>query len=663
VLLLALSVTALSLQAAFGEDIATVDLALNCKPAVVGVGTTCTALITETDVDASSFHVKVGANDFEQSGQPSEAVAVERAREFDVITAWPAQYKPYLSAMRAANPRLILNGYVNGTHTWKTTLPEGQYCHDASGARVVTTGLWAGTHLMDPSSSGWRETLLSHAFGSLQQSGYDGVFLDEMGRGALTYTVTGHCIDPRTGREYTIAQWEHDTSELAAFIEQQTGRSIVANGLYRGSHYFGTPSSAVIAQHVHAGLAEGFSRGGAFVDGWPAESLIMKDVQMVADAPAMHVFVKDWRAVDTSIKDQEMRYAFAAFLLGTDGTDVFGWTGSRTHYTSFHPLWNTDLGSPRGAAYSLGGGRYRRDFARGHVVLDTVAHTGYVGSTVVASSGDHTVTWSSTGDGTFASPVCTSDGAPTTTCQVTYTPRPGSAGPHTITATDPPEDGSAAAVGTTTMQVGRRQSTTTVTCGTPLTLPAPSECTVTVSDTSGGAAVAPTGEVAFSAVGEGAFGSRTCTLVPGSASVSRCSVTYTPTAPGDHQVSATFPSDVDHQASSSAAPAVISVEPEIVTDVTPPVVQILSPPDGTAIKKGSTIEVVATATDDVGVTNVEFAADGVVMCRDVETTRMTCAWSVPRKGSTGFIVTVTAWDAAGNTATGQISIRVVTGRA
>ena len=35
---------------------------------------------------------------------------------------------------------------------------------------------------------------------------------------------------------------------------------------------------------------------------------------------------------------------------------------------------------------------------------------------------------------------------------------------------------------------------------------------------------------------------------------------------------------------------------------------------------------------------------------------MTCAWSVPRNGSTGFTVTVTAWDAAGNTATQQISI-------
>ena len=125
--------------------------------------------------------------------------------------------------------------------------------------------------------------------------------------------------------------------------------------------------------------------------------------------------------------------------------------------------------------------------------------------------------------------------------------------------------------------------------------------------------MAPTGEVTFSAVGAGAFGSPTCALAPGSASASSCSVTYTPTTSGDHQVTATFPSDVDHLASSSA-PVVITIEPETVTDVTPPVIQIVSPADGTAIKKGRPIRVVATATDDVGVTRVEFAADGVVMC-------------------------------------------------
>lgn len=663
VLLVVLGLTAFSLQAAIGEDGA-VDIHVDCDPTSVGIATECTATITlaggtVSTGETGSFPVKVGVYDNEQGGQPSTAVAVARARQFDIITAGAHQYRANVAAMRAANPNLVLYAYVNGTHTRNTTLPEAQYCHDAEGTRIVTGGLWPGNILMNPANQGWRTTLFAGVTTALTQSGYDGAFLDVLGRGALQYNTSGHCIDPRTGRAYTVADWERDTSELARSIKELSGRPVVANGAGRGTIYFSPPSSSVIAQHADGGLAEGFSRNGAFFEGYYTESQLLKDVEMVADAPVMHVLTKDWRPVGQETKEREMRYAFATFLLGTDGNDVFGWTGSQGTMTQFDPLWDTDLGAPRGPYYSAGSGSYRRDFVRGHVLVDTVAHTG---SIVVAPTGDHTVTWSSSGDGTFTSPSCTSDDGSTTTCQVTYTPAAGSAGPHTITATDAPESGSTVATGTTSIAVSRRQSTTAVSCGSPVILPASSDCTVTVRDTSGGAVVAPTGEVTFSTVGGAAFGSATCSLVPGSPSTSRCSVTYTPTTRGDHRISATFPPDVDHLGSSSSAPAVITVDPEIVTDVTPPVVQILSPSDGTAVKKARTIKVVATATDDVAVTQVDFAADGVVMCSDVETTAMTCAWSVPRNGSTGFTVTVTAWDAAGNAATQEIRIRVVTGR-
>ena len=664
VLLLALSLTALSLQAAIGEDAGTVDIAVDCDPTSVGIATGCTATITLAEATigtggTGSFPVQVGVYDNEQGGQPSTAVAVARARQFDFITAGAYQYRANVAAMRAANPDLVLQVYVNGTHTRDAGLPEGQYCHDASGARIVTNGNWSGNILMNPANPGWRTTLLTEVNDALSLSGYDGVFLDVLGRGALLYSVTGRCIDPRTGDAYTAADWERETSELARSIKENTAHPVVANGASRGTIYFSAPPSSVIAQYADGGLAEGFTRNGAFFEGFYTEAQLLKDVAMVADGPVMHVLTKEWRPVTQEVEDREMRYAFATFLLATDGDDVFGWTGSQGTITQFDPLWDTDLGPPSGPYYAVGSGSYRRDFARGHVLVDTVAHTG---SIVVAPSGDHTVSWSSSGDGTFGSPQCSSDDGSTTTCQVTYTPGPGSSGPHTITATDAPESGSTVATGTASIVVSRRRSTTAVSCGTPVIIPDSSTCTVTVGDVSDGSPVAPLGEVTFSAEGDGGLGSPTCSLVPGSSSASSCSVTYTPTTPGDHAVNATFPSDLDHQPSSSPAPAVITVEPETVTDVTPPVVQIVSPADGTAIKKGRTIRVVATATDDVGVTRVDFAADGVVMCSDVETTAMTCAWSVPRDRSTGFTVTVTAWDAAGNSAMQQITIRVVTGR-
>ena len=653
--LVALGLVALSLYPALGEETPSIDVAVSCDPATVGVATRCVATLTRTAGDTSSFPVRVGTYDNEQGTVPTLSEAVARAQQFDVITAWAKQYKAYVPAMKAANPDLVLNAYVNGTHTWKDTLPESQYCHDATGAKVTTTGLWPGTFLMDPGNAGWRTTLLGNVNAALADSGFDGVFLDTLGRGALTYTVTGRCINPRTGAEYTIADWERTTSDLARSIKSQTGRHAVANGASNGVVYFGAPPSSVVASYVDGGLAEGFTRNGAFATGSAGESQILKDVAMLAEAPVMNVLTKDWRT-DGVVKDQGMRYAFATFLLGTDGHDVFGWTDSRTVMTRFHPLWDVDLGAPEGAAYALGAGRYRRDFARGFVVVNTVDRTGFISS---ETGNILSATWSTSSAGTFENLGCSVVDTDTTTCAATYLPAAGSAGTHQISAAA--TSGTAQAVGTASLVVRARASTTGLACTSPVAAVEPSTCTATVADTSGGSSSAPSGTVTFSSVGGGTLGSPACTLAATSASRSTCSVSYTPNVEGDHSITAAFAGDPDHGGSAST-PAVISVEPIVIVDESAPIVQIISPADGTSIRKGRTIKVVATATDDVGVTNVEFAADGVVMCSDVETTAMTCAWSVPKTGTTGFTVTVTAWDAAGNIGTQQIAIEVVTGR-
>jgi hypothetical protein len=71
---------------------------------------------------------------------------------------------------------------------------------------------------------------------------------------------------------------------------------------------------------------------------------------------------------------------------------------------------------------------------------------------------------------------------------------------------------------------------------------------------------------------------------------------------------------------------------------------------------------VATATDEIGVTRVDFAANGTVVCSDTTPATWTCSWTVAKSGTTGFGIVVTAYDAAGNSAARQISLKVVTGR-
>ena len=78
-LLLALGVTALSIQAAFGDGGA--DVQVDCGPTAVGIATECTATITVaaggtvTTGVTGSFPIKVGVYDNEQGGQPSTAAA------------------------------------------------------------------------------------------------------------------------------------------------------------------------------------------------------------------------------------------------------------------------------------------------------------------------------------------------------------------------------------------------------------------------------------------------------------------------------------------------------------------------------------------------------------------------------------------------------------
>jgi Bacterial Ig domain/Bacterial Ig-like domain (group 3) len=227
----------------------------------------------------------------------------------------------------------------------------------------------------------------------------------------------------------------------------------------------------------------------------------------------------------------------------------------------------------------------------------------------------------------------------------------------------------------------RRTSATTLTCATPITTGEKSHCTATVSDGSGGQVITPVGTVRFALDGAGAA---SCALARTSGSTSTCEVDVTPTAE-THQVSAAYAGDVDHQTSSSAPFTIVAQpksvpepeptpeptpepepapEPEPVVDTVAPVVTITSPADGSSIKKGRKLIITATATDETGVTRVDFASNGKVVCSDTTPGSWTCSWNVAKNSSDGgFDVMVTAYDAAGNSASRGISVKVITGRA
>jgi subtilisin family serine protease len=82
-------------------------------------------------------------------------------------------------------------------------------------------------------------------------------------------------------------------------------------------------------------------------------------------------------------------------------------------------------------------------------------------------------------------------------------------------------------------------------------------------------------------------------------------------------------------------------------DVTAPLVSITSPADGATVVRRSTVAIGANASDDVGVTRVEFYVDGRLQC-SVPAAPYTCAWTVPPANKRTSSLYAVAFDAAGN---------------
>jgi hypothetical protein len=91
-------------------------------------------------------------------------------------------------------------------------------------------------------------------------------------------------------------------------------------------------------------------------------------------------------------------------------------------------------------------------------------------------------------------------------------------------------------------------------------------------------------------------------------------------------------------------------------DVTVPVVSITAPAAGATVS--GTINFSATASDNVGVTGVEFKRGGVNIAPEDTTAPYTVAWDTRLAAQGVHTLTAVAWDAAGNSATATRTVTV-----
>jgi hypothetical protein len=96
--------------------------------------------------------------------------------------------------------------------------------------------------------------------------------------------------------------------------------------------------------------------------------------------------------------------------------------------------------------------------------------------------------------------------------------------------------------------------------------------------------------------------------------------------------------------------------PTPILDTTPPSITITAPVNGTLVHHVTTITITASASDNVGVTKVEFLVSGTVVCTDTSSPYR-CNWSVPGKPGVTYTLTARASNAMGNAASKSIQVR------
>src|SRR5256712_645384 len=206
-----------------------------------------------------------------------------------------------------------------------------------------------------------------------------------------------------------------------------------------------------------------------------------------------------------------------------------------------------------------------------------------------------TVALSQTGvTGSFT--TCTLAGTTASaTCTSTFTA--STSGTAAVTASYPGDTTHASSSGTTSIVVNKRTTTTTVSCTTPVVINQGSTCNVTVTDTSAGTFITPTGTVALSETGvTGTF--TTCTLAGTTASAT-CTSTFTASTSGTAAVTASYPVDTAHSSSTGTTSIVVNPLATATTvNCTTPVVinqgstcnvTVTDPSPGTAIPPTGTV--------------------------------------------------------------------------
>lgn len=333
----------------------------------------------------------------------SQADANAAARKYDLITTLPGQLGTYAAGMRAANPKLKIFVYMNGSYFYKGQVKDttpAMVSHDAAGAIVKSKNF--GNTLGNVSNQAYIAYKQKEAVETINGGQADGVYLDMLGSApTMPGYNTGLPINTATKKAWTADQWLKATSNVAGQIASYTKKPVLGNGFGNGPRYFNpTGSSKVLLQGATGMTAEAWLKAPATsATTFETEAQWKQEVDMMGDANEAGgetlLMTKTWGAGTVAQITSYRLYALSTFLLGNDGQSLFYFSGAKKDKAlTDSPLYHLPIGKPTATYTHLSSGAYQRTFTGGKVLVNptTKSITASLGASMKTSAGKTTTT-------------------------------------------------------------------------------------------------------------------------------------------------------------------------------------------------------------------------------------------------------------------------------
>jgi hypothetical protein len=300
----------------------------------------------------------------------SEAKTV--ARRNDIVVG-VARYGQYLGAMKRAKPGILIAEYHKGTtvkadFAWVQTYHPDWLLRDTGGNLLESA--WGG-YLINPQLAGVRSWEAQYAKAQ-QAKGWTAVYLDAMGTMAF-WGFPSRPVNPETSKVFTIAEWLHATSGLAAAVNNAIRIPLIANGLNNGSRYFA--HTHVLDAGINGGVFEGCFRDATDpVGAWPSATEWLNQVRAIADVQSRGklalCLTKLWAPATTAQKQHWRDFTLASYLLakGSSGYYMFMAGRSQGALSSWNADWPA-IGKASGGRV-LVGSLWERQFSGGMVAVN-----------------------------------------------------------------------------------------------------------------------------------------------------------------------------------------------------------------------------------------------------------------------------------------------------